>query len=228
MIVGWRAASWKHMLGFPQSCSCVSEFELPDLARNSRDLVIHALSLHWSNDPVGQLILLGRVLRPDGFMIAVLFGGQTLIELRTALAAAEARVGGGLSPRVAPMAEIRDLGNLLSRAGLALPVADSVKLQVHYTSPIRLMHDLRAMGETNAILRRRKSFFRRSILMAAVEYYEENFAVEAGQVVATFEFIFLSSWAPDASHPSPLRPGSATTRLADVLGTEEFGPDGMR
>lgn len=199
----------------------VHDDDVLHLTEESHDLVIHAVALHWANDPVGQLIQCRRALQPDGLMLVVALGGQTLNELRAALGQAEVEVTGGLSPRVAPMGEIRDLGALLQRAGLALPVADSAVLTTSYASPLHLMQDLRAMGETNALTTRIKSATRRDVLLRAAEIYAENFATEDGRVTATFEMITLTGWAPDASQPQPLRPGSATQRLADALKTVE-------
>ena len=185
------------------------------------DLIIHALCAHSSNDLVGQFIQIRRALKPDGLMIVVMFGGQTLQELRASLAEAEAEIRGGLAPRIAPMGEIRDLGGLISRSGLALPVADAIGFNVTYASPLRLMHDLRAMGETNCQSAQERTFLRRDVLMRASQLYTENFSRPDGQVEATFELVFLTGWAPAASQPKPLRPGSAKTRLADALGTDE-------
>ena len=192
-----------------------------DLAENRHDLIIHAMCLHWADDPVGQLIQARRALRPDGLFLGLFFGGGTLNELRSALAQAEADVTGGLSPRVAPMGEIRDLGALLQRAGFALPVADTVPLRVSYDTAIKLMHDLRAMGETNALAARPRRMMRRDVLLRAASLYSETFADNEGRIPATFELIVLTGWAPDESQPQPLRPGSATARLADALGTKE-------
>ena len=199
----------------------VNDDEVLDLHQEAHDLVIHALALHWSNDPVGQLIQCRRALKPDGLLLVVAFGGQTLHELRAALGQAEIDVLGGLSPRVVPMGEIRDLGALLQRAGLALPVADSANLSITYASPLHLMHDLRAMGETNALTGRIRTSTRREVLMRAVSQYVEAFGTEDGRIPATFELITLTGWAPDASQQQPLRPGSAAQRLADVLNTVE-------
>ena len=200
---------------------CVADDDVLDLEEGAYDLVVHALSLHWSNDPVGQLIQSRRALKPDGLFIATLFGGATLQELRASFAQAEADLLGGLSPRVAPMGEIRDLGALLQRAGFALPVADSVPLTVTYANPLSLMQDLRAMGEGNALMARQRRFLRKSLLLRASETYHKAFGTEDGRIPATFELIFLTGWAPDASQPQPLRPGSATARLAEALGTHE-------
>lgn len=199
----------------------VPDEEVLALEPEAHDLVIHAMSLHWANDPVGQMIQCRRALKPDGLFLAVLFGGQTLQELRASLAEAESRITGGLSPRVAPMAEIRDLGGLLQRAGLALPVADSIPLTVSYQSAFHLMRDLRAMGEGNALTNRLRHPTRRNVLNTASEIYAQTYGDDDGRVTATFELIFLLGWAPDESQPQPLRPGSATARLADALGTQE-------
>jgi SAM-dependent methyltransferase len=214
--------------GFPQiwqtvfpDARIVADEDVLDLDEGAYDLVIHALALHWASDPVGQLIQARRALRPDGLCLVALFGGQTLHELRSALAEAEVKVTGGLSPRVLPMAEIRDLGGLLQRAGLALPVADSLSLNVSYADPFALMRDLRAMGEGNALDARLRRPTRKSVLQEAARIYTQQHADKTGRIRATFEMIFLSGWAPDASQPKPLRPGSAQARLADALGSVE-------
>jgi len=203
----------------------VADTETLDLQPQAHDLVIHALCLHWANDPVGQLIQARRALRPDGLFLAALFGGQTLWELRAVLAEAEADVTGGLSPRVLPMAEIRDLGGLMQRAGFALPVADSIRRTVTYSDAFALMRDLRAMGETNALLGRARSFTRREVLEKAATGYARHIASPDGRISATFEIICLTGWAPAANQPRPLRPGSAKRRLADALGTTETAVD---
>lgn len=181
------------------------------------DLVIHALALHWANDPVGQLVQCRRALRPDGLFMGFMFGGQTLHELRASLAEAETEVTGGLSPRVLPMGEIRDLGGLLGRAGFALPVADSFTKTVLYESALHLMRDLRAMGEGNALAARLRRPTRRAVLMRAAEIYHQRFATTEGRIPATFDIICLTGWAPHETQQKPLRPGSAATRLADAL-----------
>ena len=209
----WRAV-------FPQA-TLVPDADILDLTPKSYDLVIHAMALHWANDPVGQLIQCRHALKNDGLLLTASFGGQTLHELRAALAQAESEISGGLSPRVLPMGEIRDLGALLQRAGFALPVADSLPLTVSYADITALMRDLRAMGETNALTARPKRFMNRRIIARAQDLYAEGFATEDGRLSATFEVIFMTGWAPDDSQPQPLRPGSATARLADALETEE-------
>lgn len=208
------AAHW------PQA-KIVPDDEVLDLEPAAHDLVIHAMSLHWANDPVGQVIQCRRALKADGLFLAVAFGGQTLADLRTALAEAESRATGGLSPRIAPMAEIRDMGALLQRAGLALPVADAVPLRVSYPDTLALMRDLRAMGEGNALQARLRHPTRPQVLTQAAAIHAELAAGEDGRITETYEIVVLTGWAPDDSQPQPLRPGSAQTRLAEALGTKE-------
>ncbi len=205
---------------FPNA-TIVPDTDLLDLKEGTHDLVIHALGLHWADDPVGQVIQCRRALRNDGCFLGATFGGQTLSQLRAVLGQAEVEISGGLSPRIAPMAELRDLGGLLQRAGLALPVTDSIPLKVTYETPWSLMKDLRAMGESNALQNRLRHLTRRSVLVRAAELYVKHF-MEDGRIPATFEMIFLTGWAPDESQPKPLRPGSASTRLADALGSPEI------
>lgn len=213
--------------GFPEiwhdfpHATVIPDTETLALEPDAHDLVIHAMALHWSDDPVGQLVQCRHSLRPDGLLIAAALGGQTLQELRRALAEAETRVLGGLSPRVAPMAEIRDLGGLLQRAGLALPVADSRKLTTTYASQKHLLHDLRAMGETNALASRDRRIPPRRLFDLSSEIYAISFPAPPDRITATFEIIFLSGWSPSESQQRPLRPGSASQRLADALGTIE-------
>lgn len=199
----------------------VDDTDRIDLEVGAYDLVIHSLSLHWANDPVGQLIQCRRALRPDGMCIVAAFGGQTLSELRASLAEAEIDIAGGLSPRVAPMGEIRDLGGLLQRAGFALPVADGATKTVTYADAFHLMRDLRAMGEGNALDARRKTPMSRRLFLETAKRYSDAFGIDDGRIPATFETIFLTGWAPDESQQKPLRPGSAKSRLADALDTTE-------
>lgn len=199
----------------------VSDDEVLDLKPGAHDLVIHAMALHWANDPVGQLIQCHRALRPDGLLLVVCLGGETLHELRAALGQAEVEVTGGLSPRIAPMAELRDLGGLLQRAGLALPVADTARLTAEYRDLTHLMRDLRAMGETNSLSGRVKHPTRRRVFARAQQIYADHFATPDGRLAATYELICLTGWSPDDSQQKPLRPGSAKARLADALGTKE-------
>lgn len=181
------------------------------------DLVIHAMGLHWANDPVGQLVQCRRALRPDGVLIALLFGGQTLHQLRSALAQAESEVSGGLSPRVLPMGEIRDLGGLLQRAGFALPVADSYAKTLLYRDIWHLMRDLRGFGQASTLVARPRHFTKRALFARAQDHYARAFAPQDGLLPATFEVVCLTGWAPHEAQQKPLRPGSAAMRLADAL-----------
>jgi NADH dehydrogenase [ubiquinone] 1 alpha subcomplex assembly factor 5 len=196
-------------------------------AAASFDLVINALSLHWVNDLPGALLQLRQMLRPDGLLLAAMLGGETLKELRRSLSDAEIAVEGGLSPRISPFADVRDVGNLLQRAGFALPIADVETITVSYPDPLALLADLRGMGETNAVAARRKSGSRRQTVLAALTRYKELYAGSDGRVPATFQVVFMAAWGPDPSQPRALRPGSAAARLADALGTAEI-PTGER
>ncbi len=214
--------------GFPEfwatrypDATIVPDDDTLALAAHSYDLILHTMCLHWANDPVGQLVQSRHALRPDGILLCTFLGGQTLHELRTSLAEAEAVVTGGLSPRVAPMGEIRDLGALLQRAGFAMPVADSTPLTASYANAFHLMHDLRKMGENNALAHRIKHVTRRNVLTEAATIYAANFRNADNRVDATFEIMTLTGWAPAETQPQPLRPGSAKIRLADALGTKE-------
>lgn len=209
---------WQKLL---PNAKIVPDDEVLALEPASHDLVIHAMSLHWANDPVGQLIQCNRALKPDGLFLGVCFGGDTLTELRVALAEAEVAITGGLSPRIAPMGEIRELGALLQRAGFAMPVADTVKNKVTYSDMTGLVTDLRRMGENNALAQRRKLLAPRALFQRASEIYADTFKVDNGRIAASFELVFLTGWAPDESQPKPLRPGSASARLADALNTAE-------
>ncbi|MGE0062088.1 MAG: methyltransferase domain-containing protein [Xanthobacteraceae bacterium] len=185
------------------------------------DLVVSALAFQFVNDLPGTLAQIRRALKPDGLLLAAMLGGETLTELRQAFAQAESEVEGGVSPRVAPFADLRDVGALLQRAGLALPVIDSDRVTVRYASIFDLMQDLRRMGATNALVERRRAPLRRATLIRLGEIYAERFSDSDGRIRATFETIWLSGWAPHESQQKPLRPGSAQQRLADALGTKE-------
>ncbi|MEO1551395.1 MAG: methyltransferase domain-containing protein [Pseudomonadota bacterium] len=212
LISGWPAP-WQAAV---PRLRAIADGDLLDLSEASVDLVVHGLSLHSQNDPVGQLIQCRRALRPDGLFVAMLFAGQSLAELRACLAEAEIAVTGGLSPRVHPMADLRDLGGLLQRAGFALPVADTQTLTLTYRSLHALMHDLRAMGEGN-VQTARHGPLTRAILEHADTLYRARFPADDGRIAATVELVTLTGWAPAPSQPQPLRPGSATTRLEDAL-----------
>lgn len=220
VVVSGFPALWTELM--PQARQ-VSDDEVLDLESGAQDLLIHAMALHWADDPVGQLSQARLALRPDGLFIGFCFGGETLAELRQSLSEAEVAVTGGLSPRVAPMGEIRDMGSLMQRAGFALPVADSLPLTVTYETPFHLMRDLRAMGETNALDARHRAPVSRRLFQQAAEIYARDHSTEDGRIRATFEILVLTGWAPHISQPQPLRPGSATARLADALGSEEVG-----
>lgn len=217
-VVTGHPAPWA--AAFPEA-RVVADDEVLALEPGAHDLVLHALALHWANDPVGQMIQCRRALKPDGLFVAVLFGGRTLSELRAALAEAEVSVTGGLSPRVLPMGEIRDLGALLQRAGFALPVADSLTRTVTYRDSLHLMRDLRAMGEGNALAARRRAPAPRSLFAETERVYRDAFALPDGRLPASFETIFLTGWAPHEAQQKPLRPGSAAARLAEALNSTE-------
>jgi SAM-dependent methyltransferase len=188
----------------------------------SLDLAVSALALQFVNDLPGVLVQIRRALKPDGLLLAALTGGETLNELRQAFAAAESEIEGGVSPRVAPFADLRDLGGLLQRTGFALPVIDSERVTVRYDNAFALMADLRHMGATNALTERRRLPLRRKTLQRMAEIYAELFSDADGRVRATFEVIWLSGWVPHESQQQPLRPGSAKARLADALGVTEI------
>lgn len=212
-VLDHRAAPAKNFI--------IADEALP-FADLSLDLAVSALALHLVNDLPGVLVQIRRALKPDGLFLGALLGGDTLTELRQSFAAAESDLEGGVSPRVAPFADLRDLGALLQRAGFALPVTDTDRLTVRYDSAFALMHDLRRMGATNALCARRRTPLRRATLLRMAELYARRFADADGRVRATFEVVWLSGWAPHPDQQKPLRPGSAQTRLADALGTREI------
>lgn len=200
----------------------VADEEALPFADASLDLVVSALALQSVNDLPGALVQVRRALKPDGYFLAALLGGETLTELRQSFAAAEADLEGGASPRVAPFIDARDAGALLQRAGFALPVTDVDRVTVRYASPFGLMADLRRMGATNPLVERRRTPLRRATLMRMAETYAARFSDADGRVRASFDIVWLSGWAPHPSQPQPLRPGSAQVRLADALGTREI------
>lgn len=191
------------------------------LAPEHYDLVVSALSLHLANDLPGILAQIRRALKPDGLFLAALFGGDTLFELRDSFAAAEIETTGGISPRVAPFADVRDLGGLLQRAGFALPVADVERTTVLYRSFGDIARDLRLHGETNALGGRRRKPLSRAMLAAMLAHYHAHHADADGRLRATFDIVYLTGWAPHRNQQKPLQPGSARTRLAEALGTSE-------
>src|SRR5262249_52047801 len=189
------------------------------LKEGAFDLITSVLSLQLVNDLPGALIQIRRALRPDGLFLGALLGGDSLIELRQAFMMAETETAGGVTPRVFPTADVRDMGGLLQRAGFALPVADSEPLIVTYSDPMALIWELKGMGAANPLAARSKKPLRRDTLARAVQYYSEHFNEPDGRVRATFEILYLCGWAPHGSQQRPLKPGSAAARLADALGT---------
>jgi len=222
--IGWLAAAdlapgFTALSGRP---AFAADEELLPLAEASLDLVVAPLSLHWVNDLPGALIQINRALKPDGLFLGAMLGGETLVELRDVLLEVESEVTGGASPRVSPMADVADAGGLLQRAGFALPVVDRDRFTVSYENLFRLIADLRGMGETQAALARRHAIPPRAFWPAAAQRYHERFAEADGRIPATFQVIYLSGWRPDRGQQQPLRPGSAETRLAEALETEEL------
>jgi SAM-dependent methyltransferase len=198
--------------------------DLPDLESKplllqpqSLDLVVSALAFQFVNDLPGILAQIRRALKPDGLLLAAMIGGDTLTELRQSFAAAEAECEGGVSPRVAPFADLRDVGALLQRAGFALPVTDFDRIVVRYANAFALMQDLRRMGATNILLERRRTPTRRATMLRMAQIYGERFADPDGRIRATFDVIWLSGWAPHDSQQQPLRPGSAKASLAEAV-----------
>ena len=200
------------------------DYDRLPFATGSFDAVFSCLLLHWVDDLPGVMAQIGRLLKPDGLCLVSLLGGTTLGELRASLLEAEQELAGGASPRTAPMADIRDVGGLLGRAGLALPVADADRLTITYPDMFRLMADLRGMGEQNALLGRSRTPGQRRLFLRAAEIYHDRFAGPDGRIPASFEIITLTGWAPHESQQTALRPGSAAHRLADTLGTTERDP----
>jgi SAM-dependent methyltransferase len=195
----------------------LSDQETLPLQPESLDLVVSALAFQFVNDLPGVLAQIRRALKPDGLLLAAMVGGDTLTELRQSFAAAEAELEGGVSPRVAPSADLRDIGALLQRAGFALPVTDVDRVVVRYDSAFALMHDLRSMGSTNILVERRRMPTRRATMLRMAQVYAERFADPDGRIRATFDVIWLSGWAPHESQQQPLRPGSAKASLAEAV-----------
>lgn len=180
-------------------------------------LIISNLVMHWVNDLPGLLIQLNRALKPDGLLLASMLGGETLQELRHSLLSAEVEITGGANARVAPFADVKNLGSLLQRAGLALPVTDTDTITVTYDHPLKLMQELRGMGEANALKSRSKNFLRRDVIGRACEIYQEEYALSNGRIPATFQIMYLTGWHPHESQQKPMKPGSAKMSLADAL-----------
>lgn len=195
-----------------------AEEELPPLRDGSVDLILSNLALHWANDLPGALIQARRALRPDGLLLGCLLGGSTLAELRACLLEAEVAVCGGAEPRVSPTAELGDVAGLMRRAGFALPVVDADRIPVSYPDAFALMRDLRGMGETNVLAGRRRGSSRRALFAHAAALMQQRFAGADGRISVTFELLNLHGWAPCASQPQPLAPGSGQVSLAAVVG----------
>jgi SAM-dependent methyltransferase len=202
----------------------LARVDLPDreieplaLAPESIDLAVSSLALQFVNDLPGVLAQIRRALKPDGLLLAAMIGGDTLTELRQSFAAAEAEFEGGISPRVAPFADLRDVGALLQRAGFALPVTDVDRIVVRYGNAFALMQDLRRMGATNVMVERRRGPTRRATMLRMAQIYGERFADSDNRIRATFDVIWLSGWAPHESQQQPLQPGSAKASLAEAV-----------
>ncbi len=221
LITGDLSPAFTRMAGSP---AVAMDEEFLPFAPSSFDLVVSNLNLHWVNDLPGVLLQIKQALKPDGFLCASMLGGETLVELRHCLMEAEQNIAGGVSPRVSPFADVRDAGHLLQRAGFALPVVDSDTITVTYADAFALMRDLRGMGETNAVLARRKVPATRALLFEAARLYAERFAEPDGRIPATFQVLYLAAWAPHESQQQPLKPGSAKAKLADAL-KGEVTPD---
>ena len=225
LLQGRAGRLWRLAEAPGAPCDLIGDLERLPFAAGSLDLAVSLLALQGVNDLPGALVQIRRALRPDGLLIACMLGGRTLQELRQALLEAESETTGGVSPRIAPFGDLRDLGGLLQRAGFALPVIDSEIVTVRYGDAFGLMRDLRAMGWANGLLARRRTPLRRETLLRAAAIYAERFADPDGRLRATFECVWLSGWAPHESQQQPLKPGSAKARLADALGVPEIKPD---
>ena len=224
VLVATDAASWSGVFsGWP----VVEAGELLDLEPGAHDLVVHAMALHWAEDPVGQIVQCRRALAPDGLFLGAFPGGRTLAGLRAALMQAEVELRGGAAPRVIPMIDLRDAGAFLQRAGLALPVADSIVTRVSYASIVALARDLRAAGEGNALAARHRAPLPRAVARRAETLLRASEPETGDRFVERLELVFLTGWAPADNQPKPLRPGSAQARLADALGTVEYREDGL-
>ena len=212
-----RVAPTLASLGAGAFLSAVGDLERLPVAEGRFDLAVSLMALQTVNDLPGALIQIRRALKADGLLMAAVLGGDSLTELRQSLTIAESEVLGGASPRVAPFVDVRALGGLAQRAGLALPVVDLDRATVRYASLIGLLNDLRAFGGANALNARSRRPLRREVLGRAAAVYAERFTDPDGRLRATFDILWLSGWAPHESQPKPLKPGSATKRLADAL-----------
>ncbi len=211
-----------HMLHGFGNRSIVAEEDIFPFANHSLDLILSVLSLHSVNDLPGALIQMRRALKPDGFFVAAMFGGETLRELREVISEAEILTRGGVSPRVFPFADKQQMGSLLQRAGFALPVVDSEIITVTYDHMFKLLYDIRGMGESNIIEARDKAYVGRDFFSSAAKIYHDRYAEENGRITASFEIIFIAGWAPHESQQQPMKPGGADMRLSDALHTNEI------
>jgi SAM-dependent methyltransferase len=213
----WTPGEGRSLPGLEVRHLDIASDETLPLAPATLDLAVSALAFQFVNDLPGVLAQIRRALKPDGLLLAALIGGDSLTELRQSFAAAEAECEGGVSPRVAPFADLRDIGGLLQRAGLALPVTDVDRVVVRYDNAFALMQDLRRMGATNVLLERRHTPTRPTTVLRMAQIYIERFADPDGRIRATFDIVWLSAWAPHESQPKPLQPGSATASLEEAV-----------
>jgi SAM-dependent methyltransferase len=212
-----RLAPTEASLGIGGFLPAVGDLERLPFAEGRLDLAVSLLALQTVNDLPGALIQMRGALKGDGLLIAAIIGGETLTELRQSLTIAESEILGGASPRVAPFVDVRALGGLAQRAGLALPVVDLDRAVVRYPDMFKLFADLRAMGGANALHARSRKPLGREILVRTAAVYAERFADPDGRLRATFDLVWLAAWAPHESQPKALEPGSATMSLADAL-----------
>jgi len=202
--------------------SLVGDEEYLPFREGSLDLALSCLNLHWVNDLPGALLQIRKALKPDGLFLAALFGGETLKELRESFEQGELSAEGGVSPRISPFTRVEDLGQLLQRAGFALPVVDLDTITVSYGDVLKLFADLRGMGESNAIAERRKGLTKRATLMATVDQYINRHTDEDGRVPATFQVLFVTAWSPSPTQQQPLKPGAPASHLGDLI--EKYEP----
>ncbi|KAL5702580.1 hypothetical protein ACHQM5_027782 [Ranunculus cassubicifolius] len=200
----------------------VGDEEFLPMEENSLDAVISCLGLHWTNDLPGAMIQARLALKPDGLFLGSILGGETLKELRIACTIAQIEREGGISPRMSPLAQVRDAGNLLTRAGFALPGVDVDEYTVRYESAIELIEHLRAMGETNALFQR-SNVLKRDTALATAAVYQTMFGAEDGSIPATFQVIYMTGWKAHPSQQKAKQRGTATISFKDIK--KQFGAD---
>jgi NADH dehydrogenase [ubiquinone] 1 alpha subcomplex assembly factor 5 len=203
--------------------SLVGDEEFLPFREGSIDLALSCLNLHWVNDLPGALLQIRKALKPDGLFLAAVFGGETLRELRDSFEQGELKIEGGVSPRISPFIRAEDLGKLLQRAGFALPVVDLDTITVSYGEVLKLLGDLRGMGESNAVMERRKNPTRRETLMAAIAHYLETYGDDDGRVPATFQVLFITAWAPAPTQQQPALRGAPAPHMGDLI--SKFKPE---